>query len=387
MKIAVLGTRGFPDIQGGVESHCENLYTRLAKMGCDVTVFGRKPYLKIGTVPTSMQTTVRGQPLFYKDVTLIAISCPTNKFLEALVHTFKGVFAARKLKPDILHIHAVGPSLLVPFARLMGFKVVMTNHGPDYARKKWNWFAKLILWKGEWLGSVFSNAVICISETIASDIRRRFHREVTVIPNGVDTPEIVRTDEALKKYGLEKGKYLLAVGRFVPEKGLHDLVEAFGIASAPAGPRNDGWKLVIAGDADHEDKYSLSLKQKVKTNPSIISTGFISGVPLKELYSNAGLFVLPSYYEGLPIVLLEAMSYGLSCIVSDIPANREVELSEDRFFKPGDVKKLSEKIKEFIGRSMTDEAKEKQINMIKDKYNWESIAIRTLDIYKEALGS
>jgi Glycosyltransferase len=264
----------------------------------------------------------------------------------------------------------------------MGFKVVMTNHGPDYERKKWNLPAKVILWKGEWLGSVFSNAVICISETIASGIRRRFHREVTVIPNGVDIPELAKTHEILKKYGLEKGKYVLAVGRFVPEKGFHDLIDAF-------GHRNDGWKVVIVGDADHEDEYSRGLKikiaAKVKAGIPIVLTGRLTGTPLKEIYSHAGLFVLPSYYEGLPIVLLEAMSYGLSCVVSGIPANKEVSLGEDRYFKAGDVGVLAKKIEEFIERPMSGDEKRQQIDMVRAKYDWDDIAKKTLKVYERVL--
>ena len=141
-------------------------------------------------------------------------------------------------------------------------------------------------------------------------------------------------------------------------------------------------KLVIVGDADHEDKYSLSLKESAKTNKNIVLTGFLSGEPLRELYSNAGLFVLPSYYEGLPIVLLEAMSYGLLCLVSDIPANREVRLNEENYFQPGDIKGLASKITEFLNKPLTDVEKRSQIGRIAKEYNWNTIAEKTLEVYK-----
>lgn len=372
MKIAVLGTRGFPGVQGGVEAHCQNLYPRLVKLGCDVTVFGRAPYLHGESV--------------YEGVNIIPLSCPKSKFLEAFIHTFKGILAARKIKPDIIHIHAVGPALAIPIARIMGFKVVMTNHGPDYKRKKWNQAAKLILRMGEYLGSHFANIVICISQTIADDIRRRYRRGIYVIPNGVDMPSMSEGTQYLNKYNLQKGKYILAVGRFVPEKGFHDLLEAFEIASsAPSAlPRNDKIKLVIVGDADHEDKYSLSLKERAWANPNIVLTGFISGEPLREIYSHVGLFVLPSYYEGLPIVLLEAMSYGLSCIVSDIPANREVKLQNERYFKPGDIEQLRLKIVEYINNPLSPSEKESQLTQISQKYDWDKIARETLAAYRSA---
>ena len=147
----------------------------------------------------------------------------------------------------------------------------------------------------------------------------------------------------------------------------------------------DDWKLVIVGKADHEDKYSRSLKKKAENNKNIILTGFLTGKPLRELYSHAGLFVLPSYYEGLPIVLLEAMSYGLSCIASDIPANRNVGLDDDRFFKPGDVNAIAAKIEEFINKPFKEEERERQIYMITEQYNWGKIAEDTLKVYKSVI--
>ena len=183
----------------------------------------------------------------------------------------------------------------------------------------------------------------------------------------------------MHKHGLREKKYILAVGRFVPEKGFDDLITAFSLGNY------ENWQLVIVGDADHEDEYSRDLKMKARKNRNIILTGFLTGGPLQELYSHAGLFVLPSYYEGLPIVLLEAMSYGLLCITSDIPANKNVELSDDSFFKTGDVNMLSKKIEQFISKSWGEEDKNRQINIIAEKYSWELIANETLKVYKHLL--
>lgn len=377
LKVCVLGTRGFPNVQGGVEAHCENLYSRLRKNGCEVTVFTRRPYVDKDCNK-------------YDGVKLIPLSCPKNKFLEAFLHTLYGVFAARKLSPDILHIHAIGPSLFVPLARLLGLKVVMTNHGPDYERKKWSRLAKVVLKFGEKLGSKWANGIICISESISDRIKRKYNRDATIIPNGVIMPQISQNGNIIKEYGLYKGKYILSVGRFVPEKGFDCLVEAFEDARINTNCTQIGtnnWKLVIVGDADHPDRYSLSLKEKASKNGNAVLTGFLNGEPLKELYSHAGLFVLPSYYEGLPIVLLEAMSYGLSCIASDIPANRDMGLSKDRFFQAGDIQALATKIKEFIDRPLTDEEKREQIGMVAEKYDWKKIADRTLEVYKQVAHS
>lgn len=362
----MIGTRGFPDVQGGVENHCEKLYTHLAEKDCDITVFTRKPYVNPGLRK-------------FKGVLLIPLECPKNKFLEAVIHTFKGVLEARKLNPDILHIHAIGPSLFAPFGRLLGMKVVVTSHGPDYRRKKWPLLARIFLRFCEWMGMTFANKIIAIAENIADDINKKFKRDAAVIPNGVEIPVPSDTVEILKKYGLKDKRYILAVGRFVPEKGFDYLIEAYNQCDF------DHWKLVITGDADHEDKYSINLKAKSGRNGNIVLTGFLKGRILHELYSHAGLFVLPSYHEGLPIVLLEAMSYGLSCIASDIPANKSVELSIDRFFKAGDIESLKLKIKEFINIPWEKEDGKRQVDMMAENYNWEKIADETLKVYRQVI--
>lgn len=362
MKIAVLGTRGFPNVPGGIEAHCANLYPCLVEKGCDVTVFTRKGY-----VDANLNS--------YKGVKLVALDCMKNKFLEAFLHTFFGVFAANKISPDILHIHGIGPSLIVPLARILGLKVVMTNHGPDYKRKKWGTFAKLILAFGEYLGSRYTDGVISISEDIAARVRKKCKREPFVIPNGVTTRQPLQDEDLLAKYGLTKGRYILSVGRFVPEKGFHDLIEAFNNIKA--------WRLVIAGDSNHPDRYSLDLKKKAAGNKDIVLTGFLNGRALQELYSHAGLFVLPSYYEGMPIVLLEAMSYGVSCIATKISANRGLGLDESRFFRPGDIQALANKIRVFMARPLTEEEKNSQIDNVAENYNWGHIADRTLKVYRQ----
>jgi glycosyltransferase involved in cell wall biosynthesis len=369
VKIAVVGTRGFPGIQGGVENHSEYLYVQLAQQDCDITVFTRRPYV---TYPYSE----------YKGIKLIPLGCPKNKFLETIVHTFKGVMNARVLKPDILHIHAIGPSVFVPFARLLGLKVVVTSHGPDYKRRKWGVSAKIFLMFCESMGMIFAHEIIAIADNIAYDIKRKFRREATVIPNGVEIPCLSETETILGRFNLQKRKYILAVGRFVPEKGFHDLIDAFTIFQRKNNNYNDHWKLVIVGSADHEDKYSLNLAAQAKKHADIVLTGFLSGKALQEIYSHAGLFVLPSYYEGLPIVLLEAMSYGLSCIATDIPSNRNIKLDEGRFFAAGDARLLASKITEFINSNWTEEDSHKQISELCKKYSWEKIARETMKVYQ-----
>jgi glycosyltransferase involved in cell wall biosynthesis len=250
-------------------------------------------------------------------------------------------------------------------ARAFGMKVVVTNHGPDYDRTKWSFPAKIFLRFCEKIGSTFANEIVAITPNIAKSIKENYGRDSRVIPNGVDIPNVIEMTNFLNTLGVERKKYILAVGRIVPEKGFDDLLEAFHIAQL------EDWKLVIAGDTDHESNYSRNFKDKAKKHKNIIL--------------HAGLFVLPSYHEGLPIALLEAMSYGTSCIASDIPANRNVELDDDRFFLVGDVKQLSEKISVFTHIEWGENERKKQIQTIAEKYNWKKIAEETLDVYKKVI--
>ncbi len=362
IKIAVVGTRGFPGVQGGVEKHCEELYSHLAQKKCSITVFTREPYIK-------------SEHHTYKGVSLVSVSCPKNKYFEAFIHTFRSILKARKLKPDILHIHAIGPSLFAPLARAFGMKTVVTSHGQDYKRKKWNFFSRLFIRFCEFTGIIFANKIIAVSNNIASDIKNKFGREAAVIPNGTEIPVPAESRDILRKFGLDKQDYVLAVGRFVPEKGFEDLIDAFNEKMLR------GLKLVIVGNADYENNYSLKIKEKAGKNTDIILTGILTGILLKEINTYAGLFVLPSYYEGMSIALLEAMSYGLSCIVSDIPANREMEIDKDRYFKPGDVKGLCVKIRKFADKTWEESEREKQIEMIRRKYSWDKIALKTFNVY------
>lgn len=365
MKIFVTGTRGIPDIPGGVETHCQHLYPLIVASGHQVKLCRRSSY-----VNDSLSQ--------WRGVELVDVFSPKKKSLEAILHTFLAILEARKWRADILHVHAVGPSLMVPFGRLLGLKVVVTNHGPDYDRQKWGRAARAVLKLGEYLGGKFANEVIVISKHIRGIVKERCGRDSVLIPNGVEIPEIAEEHDYIDANGLESGRFMIAVGRFVPEKGLHDLIEAF-------SKMDTSWKLVIAGDADHEDSYSRSLKQQAQGNPNIVLTGFITGEPLRQIFSHAGLFVMPSYHEGLPIALLEAMSYGLPVLVSDIPANLEVELGEEAYFPCGDVDKLAHGLHKKTTAEVSPELRNRSQNRVRNEYNWPTIATDTVRVYSTVM--
>lgn len=362
MKIIVLGTRGIPDILGGVETHCEKLYPLIAEQGNDVTVITRTPYVIDKKINS------------YRGIKLKHIYAPKLKSIEAIVHTFLGVLYAGIKRPDILHIHAVGPMIMTPFARILGLKVVVTNHGPDYDRQKWGKLAKLVLKTGEYLGTKFANEVVVISQVINSILKNKYNRQnAHLIYNGVNIPTIATEFDYINSLGLVKNNYIIAVGRFVEEKGFHDLIKAYSKIRTTT-------KLVLVGDADHESVYSENLKEDAES-AGVILTGFIKGENLNQIFSHAKLFVMPSYHEGLPIALLEAMSYNLNVLVSNIPANLEVGLDTNKYFEVGNVNELEVKVNSIISQSNLE--KMDFSKQIERDYNWSKIALKLLNVYNK----
>lgn len=359
MKIVVTGTRGIPGILGGVETHCEELFPRIADDKHEIIIIRRPKYILSGH-----------KAKHYKNVMIKDIKTLPSKHLEAITHTFKAILYARKIHADIVHIHAIGPSLMIPLVRLLGMKAVMTHHGPDYNRQKWGIVSKSMLRLGERTGAKYANHVIVISKYIHELIRINYpsQKNVSLIYNGVNLTCPQTENSYLTELGLENQSYILAAGRFVKEKGFDLLIEAY------KNRKDKNIKLVIAGDADHEDQYSLSLKKMAQAN-EVVLTGFIQKDKLSQLYSSARLFVLPSYHEGLPISLLEAMNCHCNVLVSDIPANKEVGLPDTFYFKCGDIKSLEDSLNRKL------QAQQDSYKYDMSLYNWDYIAQQTKEIY------
>ncbi|QWF70996.1 glycosyltransferase family 4 protein [Methylomonas paludis] len=369
LSVMMLGLRGLPNVQGGIEAHVQNLATYLQDLDCRVDVIVRAPY----------------QPVEHRKVwngiRIHSLWSPVSKSLEAITHTAVGVLYAAIKRPDILHIHAVGPSLMVPLARLLGLKVVVTHHGQDYDRQKWGKMAKFMLKTGEYFGMKMSNGRIVISEVLQNLVRNEYGKRSTLIPNGVVMPALTESAATLEKFGLTAGKYILTVSRLVPEKRHLDLIEAFKQGRLP------GWKLVIVGGSDHPDAYTDAVHAAAASHEDVVMTGFQSGLALKELFTHAGMFVLPSSHEGLPIAMLEALSFGLPVIASDIPANLEVGIAANHYFKMGDVNALTARLEQFAATTQDSAAKTELRAWVDNKYNWEDIAEKTLGVYLKVAGN
>jgi glycosyltransferase involved in cell wall biosynthesis len=356
-KLTVVGLRGFPDVMGGIETHCQNLYPRLAAggEGREIVVLARSPY-------------VGRRAYAWGGVRVVPVWTARNRYLETIVHTLIAVFWARLAERSrMLHVHAIGPGLAAPLARALGMRVVATHHGEDYARAKWGRVARAALRAGETLMVSFAHQVICVNEASARSLRARFPSRagrIHFVPNGAVMPSPAPgAERILDELGVEPSRFVLAVGRLVPEKGFHELVAAFKRARTP-------FKLVVVGGADHGDAFSRNLQ--AEASDRIVFAGVRRGDELAVLYRHAALFVLPSHHEGHPIVALEAIWSDAPVLLSDIPPNRGVGLPEDNYFPVGDVDALARRLggEDFAALRNRDPG-------LKDRYDWTGIADRT----------
>jgi glycosyltransferase involved in cell wall biosynthesis len=363
LKICVIGLRGVPGIMGGVEAHCEQLFPRLKVLRPDyqISIVGRRPYITTGTFD-------------FNGVRVVPLPAMHGKYFEAISNTALGVLYARfVLRAKLLHIHNIGPALLAPLARLLGMKLVVTYHSKNFEHAKWNAVAKAVLRLGEWCTVNAAHRVIVISRSVAEELRQRYprsSRKFAFIPNGAT--EFAATDNEtysrslLDHFGLSPGKYVLAVGRLVPEKSFHTLIEAYKAA-------DPDFKLVIAGKADHEDDYSRGLLKHA--SDKICFTGFQGQRELGVLYRHASLFVLPSSHEGLPIAALEAAGMGIPALLSDIQANRDIDLPAECYFPVGDVEALRHKLLQ------PHQAYRSDRRSIAERFDWSLVAKQTDALY------
>lgn len=359
MKIVVVGLRGFPNIQGGIETHCEELYPRLAKMGHEIIVVRRKAFIQENPPLAS-----------YQGVQFKDLDAPNLTGFEAAIHTIKGIWYAKKQKADLVHIHAIGPAIAIPLSKLLGLRTIVTHHGPDYNREKWGLFSRTILRLGESFVAWFADDIISISTVISNILKKKYNRtkRVHLIYNGITSfPETESTDY-LQQLGLEPNKYILAVGRFVEEKRFDKLIEAFIKLKRP------DYQLIIAGDADYESSYCYSLKSFAREN-QVLTPGIVKGEKLKELYAHAALFVLPSSHEGLPITLLEAMSFNRKVLASNIPANLAVHLPSDNYFELNNLQDLVDHMQALLNNG--NETQQYDLS----PYNWDHIAQQVNEVY------
>jgi glycosyltransferase involved in cell wall biosynthesis len=372
MKIAFIGQKGIPATFGGIEYHVDELARRLVEKGHDVTVYVRSWY------------TPKGQTE-YQGVELVRTATIKTKHLDAFLHSLTSSIDAVFSEYDLVHYHALGPTFFCWLPKITGKKIVATLHGLDWERKKWGRSAKAFLKFTERTAIYLPARTIVVSKSQKSYFEDKFGRDVLYIPNGVSIPQKQQANIIKEKHGLEGQEYLLFMGRLVPEKRIDWLIEAFQNIDTECG---SGVKLVLAGGTSDTDKYVERLRGLANHNRNIIFTGYVTGREKAELLSNARLFVLPSELEGLPIALLEAMSYGVPPLASNIPPHREIiiEGTNGFLFQWDDFSDLLARLKGLVRSSDTlgdigKVAREK----VRVEFNWDDIVGQTELVYRNIL--
>lgn len=370
MKIAMIGHKRIPSREGGVEIVVEELATRLVKNGNIVDVYNRK-----GKNVQDKKIEVK-KIKNYKGVNIISIpTLISKKGIEALIYSFFATIRVCLKKYDVLHYHAEGSCAMLWLPHLFKKRIVVTIHGLDWKRSKWGGFASKYIKFGEKMAAKYADEIIVLSEGVKKYFKDNYNRETVFIPNGVNKPDVIEPDIIKQKYGLDKDSYILFLARIVPEKGLDYLIDAYSNVKTNK-------KLVIAGGASHTNGYFEEIKNKVKDNSNIIMTGFVQGKELEELFSNCYIYCLPSDVEGMPISLLEAMSYGKNCLISDIEENVQVGGNYATTFKKSNVEDLTEKLNQMLEGKCLKNAEEIS-KYVLNKYNWDDVVKRTEDLYKK----
>lgn len=367
MKIAMIGHKRIPSREGGVEIVVEKLAVRMVEMGHEVDVYNRWEIFD-GEAP-ERRSEFQGVHVYniptFKSSTL-------NAFVYSFIATVKAVFKHY----DLIHFHAEGPSAMLFLPKLFGIKTVATIHGLDWQRAKWGGFATRYLLLGERIAAKYADILIVLSRGMQRYFKDIYDRDTYYVPNGVELQEYVGPKLITEKYGLKKNSYILFLARIVPEKGLHYLIEAYKEIKTDK-------RLVIAGKINLKNEYDRKICEMASEDERIIMTDFVQGRMLGELFSNCFLYVLPSDVEGMALSLLEALSYGVRCLVSDIEESVEITGEYAENFEKGNTAILREKIKKILDLGEVYKNSYQQIDFVTRQYSWDTVAQDTLKLYKQ----
>lgn len=371
LRIAMLGHKRIPSREGGIEIVVEELSTRMAALGHSVTCYNRLGHHVSG------KEFDRDSLNEYKGVKLKSVFTINSKGLAAMTSSVSGAVHAAFGKYDVVHFHAEGPCAMLWLPKLFGKRCIATIHGIDWQRAKWGGFARKYIKFGEKMAVKYADEIIVLSADMQKYFKDTYGRKTAFIPNGVKRPVPYGPQFIKEKLGLEKDSYILFLGRLVPEKGITYLIEAF------KNIKTDK-KLVIAGGSSDTEAYMQELSRLAHGDDRIIFTGFVQGRMLEELYSNAYVYSLPSDLEGMPLSLLEAMSYGNCCLVSGIPECTEVVEDNALVFRKSDAVDLREKLQFACDYpEKVNRLKDRTADFICQKYNWGNVVEQTLELYRK----
>jgi len=367
MRIAYIAVKGIP-IGGGIEKVTEEVGSRLVQKGHEVTVYSSRDY---GTV----------DDILFKGMHIRTVPSINTKSLHKLsicYHATRDVLRSKNY--DLVHFHAIGPSVFSIFPRLRGIPTIVQAHGVEWQRDKWGFLGRTFLKLADYSVVYFPTKATAVSKVQTRYFMDRFGADVDYIPNGVAPVEKLEPDWLIQQ-GLTPNSYILFAARLVEEKGAHYLINAFRRIETDM-------KLVIAGDAAHMEKYKHYLRELAGDDDRIIFTGFQTGRPIQELFSNAYLFCLPSTLEGLPVALLDAMNYGNCCLASDIPENLEALESFGFTFKNRDETDLARVLAELVAQPHNVDATKKPAQAhVRANYSWDKVADQIEALYFSILNS
>lgn len=370
LRIAMLGHKRVPSREGGIEIVVEELASRMVSSGHSVTCLNRARK-RVSGVPAE-QTALRE----YRGIHIKTVPTIDRRGLAAVSASVTGAIAASFGRYDVVHFHAEGPCAMLWLPKLFGKRCVATIHGLDHRRAKWGKFARAYILLGEKCAAWFADEIIVLSRGVQQYFRDTYGRETVLIPNAVTKPEIRVPEKISEQFGLEKDGYILYLGRLVPEKGVAYLIDAFRKVGTDK-------KLVIAGGSSDTDAFSVQLHQQAQGDQRILFTGFVHGRLLEELYSNAYCYVLPSDLEGMPLSLLEAMSYGNCCVTSDIEECAAVMEEHGLTFPEGDAAALTALLQKLCEQpELVESYRKTAADFILQRYNWDDVTQRTLELYR-----
>lgn len=370
LKIAMLGHKRIPSREGGIEIVVEELSSRMVKQGHSLTCYNRGGHHVSGKQ-------FDGKNLReYKGIRLKTVFTINQKGLAAMSSSVVAALKVAVGRYDVVHFHAEGPCAMLWLPKLFKKRCIATIHGLDWQRAKWGGFATKYIKFGEKVAVKYADEIIVLSKGVQDYFLKTYGRNTVFIPNGVNKPIITEANFVKRKWGLEKDSYLLFLGRLVPEKGIQYLIEAFQKVQTDK-------KLVIAGGSSDTEEFMKELKKMSQNDDRILFTGFVQGEMLDELYSNAYLYILPSDLEGMPLSLLEAMSYGNCCLTSDIAECTEVVEDRAIIFKKSNVEDLREKLQIVCDdESLVQRYKNEAADFICKKYSWDDVTWKTVRLYR-----
>lgn len=374
LRVAMIGQKRVPSREGGVEVVVWELATRMRDLGLEVDCYNRSGYR---IVPSKNYERIDGRRGWFQDgIRILTIPTVRNGKLNAIVYSVFATLRALFGRYDVIHFHAEGPCLMCWLPKLFGIRVIATIHGLDWQRAKWGHFASHMLKAGERMAARHADEVIVLSANLQEYFRKEYGRETHYIPNGIERPTVHDADLITKRWGLTKDSYIMTLCRIVPEKGLHYLLKAYENVQTDK-------RLLLAGGPSNAVEYYEEIEELAAKDERVILAGLVEGDTLAELLSNAYLFALPSDVEGMSVSLLEAMSYGNCCLVSDIKESTEVVEDHAPVFRKGDTKDLQRVLQELTDHpEQVAGYREGASDFICGKYNWDDVVQRTLELYR-----